>query len=342
MAWGRAPRYCCVNTADRCAHALRDSLFSQAQHDAWGGRCQGTARAPGCGQPLAYARLEDLRSRWALSGMLAASALVAAAVAARIYIFPAPLAGVAFATDRSRTDESTGQVVLEIRRARELTAAAQVRTSFVDGTAKAGVDYEIPGPTAVFQPGQDRARVLVPILPDATLRKGERYFSVVLDNVEGRPRHVAVIAPRQLDTTAQMQVEQMVLNASRLAADIAGYAVKVETMEQLLNELRESRPEFQEFRRQMRDSADNLVRAREAYLQAVHALRTQPPRDVLATIDRLATDLRNRDFKQQSRVLPVLGRQYGELVQGKAADMDRWVRELSQTIDRVAPERPRT
>lgn len=342
MAWGRLTRYCCGNTAGGCTYALADSLFTPARYRAWAGRCQGTAHEPGCGRDLMPGRPEDRRLRYVTSSVVAVAMLAGAAAALRAYVFLPPMAGIAFAADQSRIDDSAGQIVLEIRRASDLQAPAQVRIRFVDGSAKADADYQIPGPSVDFQPGQGQAKVPIPILPDTTLRKRERHFSVVLDNVAGQPRHMVVIAPRPIDATAQVQVEQMVLNASRIAADMAGYVVKAETMEHLLQELRDHKPEFQEFRRQMRDATENLVRAREAYLQAVRVLQTQPPQQVLAAIDRLQADLNERGIRQQSRVLPVLGRQYRELVQGKAADMDRWVQELGQTIERVSPASRKT
>jgi iron-sulfur cluster repair protein YtfE (RIC family) len=139
-----------------------------------------------------------------------------------------------------------------------------------------------------------------------------------------------------------VRLEQMVLGASRIGADIAGFVVKRETMDRLLPELRGHDKEFQEIRQQMRDATDNLVRAREGYLQAVHGLQSQPPQQVLSTIDRLQADLEQRNFMQQARVLPVLARQYRELVDGHSADMDRWTTELGQTIERLPDNSPRT
>jgi hypothetical protein len=88
-------------------------------------------------------------------------------------------------------------------------------------------------------------------------------------------------------------------------------------------------------RRQQRSAADNLVRAREAYLVAVQELKALPPREVLATADRLAADLRERRFRQQADTLPVLGRHLEELLKGKSPDLDRWVTELGATVPRV-------
>jgi hypothetical protein len=335
MVWGRLPRYCCTNITGRCVYSLSDALFSQKQFEAWAGLCKGSDNRPGCGKPLELGKPDDRRFRLIASGMLTALALGSGAVALRTYIFPPPLVDISFASGQSRVDDSAGHVVLEIRRISGQNSRAELMASFVDGTAKAGFDYEIPGQVVVLQPGQTEVQISIPVLPDNTLRKGERHFSVVLDNVLGQPRHSVIIAPKPKDITAQIQIEQMVLTASRIGADIAGLMVKYETMDKLLSDLQGREEEFREFRLQMRDAANNLVRAREAYLQAVRSLQTQPTQQVLDTIERLQTDLRQRNFIQQAQVLPILGRHYRELVDGKSADMDRWVIELGQTIERV-------
>lgn len=335
MAWGRRQRYCCTNVTGHCVYALNDSLFSQKQFDAWEGQCKGTNERPGCGKALKPGRPEDRRHKLIIRSMLVTLALGGGIVALRTYVFPPPLVDISFASDQSRVDDSAGHVVLEIRRISGQNSRVELRTSFVDGTAKAGVDYVIPRQVVVLQPGQTQTRISIPVLPDTTLRKTERHFSVVLDNVLGHPKHSVIIAPKSINVTAQIQIEQMVLTASRIGADIAGLVVKYETMDKLLSDLRGQQEEFREFRLQMRNAADNLVRAREAYLQAVRNLQSQPAQQVLEAIEKLYADLKQRNFIQQAQVLPVLGRHYRELIDRKSADMDRWVSELGRTIERL-------
>ncbi len=335
MAWGRRQQYCCVNVAGQCPHALGDALFTESQFQAWGGNCAGSVDHPGCGQPLQPGLKDDRRLRWALSGIAAISLTTSATLAVQAVFFPAPISDVAFVAAQSRVEDSVGSIVVQIRRTSGQSTRSQVRASFIDGTAKAGVDYQVPAQTFVLNPGETEARIAVPLLPDTTLTRGERHFSLVLDNVLGQPRHTVVIAPKAPDTTATVQIEQLVLTASRIAADIAGFVVKQETMERLLSEFRGRDSEFLEFRQQMRDAGENLVRARESYLQAVRGLQTQPPQQVFATIERMQGELKRKEFHQQARVLPVVRDQFRELMNGKSAEMDRWVNELGKTIDRI-------
>ena len=283
-----------------------------------------------------------LSPSWSPAAALGAVVLLGGGWLLRTHVFPPALVDIAFAQDQSRIDAGAGRVIIEIRRGAMRDSTAQVQARFIDGDAKAGVDFEVPAGLVVLKPGQTEARIAVPILPDTLIGKGERHFSVELANVLGRPRHTVVIAPKPMDTTAQVQLEQMVLGASRIAADIAGLVVKKETAEQLLADFRDNETVFQESQRQMRDAADNLVRAREAYLLAMKGLQTQAPQQVLGTIGRLAPDLERRAFRQQARVLPVMGQQYQELVKGQSIDMDRWVSQLGMTIERIpgAGKRP--
>lgn len=311
-------------------------MFTRAQFDAWGGRC-GTAdgRGKGCGLPLVPAAPQDLRLRLIVMALSATIGGVLLTIALRTYVFPAPLEDIGFSVARTYVDSSAGNIMLEIERSGDASSTVTLRAVFIDGSAKAGEDYVGSGSELLMKPGQPKVRLSIPLLPDRSFRKGERSFSVVLENVLGRPQHSVVIAPPAMNVGAQVQLDHTVLSASRIAADIAGLVVKAETMEQLLAKFRDRPVEFQEYRQQMKDTSENLVRAREAYKQAIEGLRAQPPQQVLAAIDRLTRDLKQRNFRQQAAVLPVMGRQYQELLNGETPDMDRWVQELGQTIPRV-------
>jgi prepilin-type processing-associated H-X9-DG protein len=269
-----------------------------------------------------------------LTGLSAVVGVVLLAVVLRVYVMPPPLENIAFSAAQTRVEEGAGEVVVQIQRTQDLQSDVRVNVAFVDGSAKTGEDYVAPVSGYAMKPAQAQLRLAIPILGDKTFRKGERSFDVVLENVAGRPRHTVVITPVAVSTSARVQLEQAVLNASRIAADIAGFVVKGETMEALLSEFRDRPRDFDEFRQQLKDVSDNLVRAREAYLQSVRVLQAQPPQQVLSVIEQLAADLRQRNFRQQSAVLPVMSRQLQELLAGKTPDMDRWVRELGQTVPR--------
>lgn len=335
MAWGIRRRYCCTNVPARCPHALGDALFSQAQFDRWNGTCRGDADRLGCGAALQTGRADNRRPLWVVASVAAAGLCAGAAVLLRTVVFPPPLEDIGFVASRTTVADTASEVVVSLRRGGGSQTPARLQARFVDGSARSGVDYLAPASTLDFPRGQDQLEIHIPVLRDGNLRRDERHFSVVLDNVLGRPSHTVVIAPPAADPGGRVVLEQSLLSASRIAADIAGLVVKIETMERLLSEFRSDNARFEEMRRQQRSAADNLVRAREAYLRAVQELKALPPRTVLATADRLAVDLRERRFKQQADTLPVLSRHLEELLKGKSPDMDRWVTELGATVPRV-------
>lgn len=293
-------------------------------------------QSKGCGAPLELGQPQDLRLHLIAAGVFVVVIITLVVIALRTYVFPSPLEDIVFSAAQTRVDDSAGIVTLEIKRTRDANSKVTLRAVFIEGSAKAGEDYVGSGSELLIKPGQFNALLSIPLLPDKTFRKGERSFSVVLENVSGRPQHSVVIAPQVISINAQTQLDQTVLSASRIATDIAELVVKVETMKSMRNsaELQGIPQQIQEIRQQIDNFNENLVRAREAYRQAIDGLRTHPPQQVLAAIDRLTSDLKQRNFQQQSAVLPVMGRQYQELLNGKAVDMDRWVRELGQTVPR--------
>jgi len=335
MAFGSVPRYCCTNVAGRCPHALSDVLFSRAQFEQWQGRCGTTDTATGCGRPLAPGKPADRRVPWLLGTAIVAAVLATSAWWLRNEVFPPPIAGIDFALAQTRVSDRAQQVEVELVRNDAADPRVTVVAEVTEATAVAGTDFVAPARSIEFAPGERRKRIAIALLADKTFQRPERFLRLTLVNVKNRPSHTVVIAPDPGDPDKARQIEQMVLTASRIAADIAGFVVKREVLEGLLRDSRAAEPEFDEYRKQLRDTTDNLIRAREAYMQALRSLQTAPPQTVLTTIDRLVGELRGKDFRQQAGVLPPLGRQFRELANGKGPDMDRWVIELGASIPRV-------
>lgn len=335
MGWGRRPRYCCTNVRAGCRHALEDRLFSQAQFKQWGGVCRGNAVAAGCGNPLLPGRPEDRRLPWLAAGTGLAAALVGVSWMLRTWVFPPPLQHISFAGSRTTVVDTAGQASVALRRSDGASAAARLQARFVDGSARAGEDYLASASTIELPAGQQQVVIQIPVLRDGSFRKRERHFSVVLENVDGKPTHTVVITPPTTEPGGRVVIEQSVLSASRVAADVAALVVKVEAMERLMSAYRGDAEKFKEARMQHRSAADNLTRAREAYLRAMQDLRAQPPQEVLSMVDRLAGELRERRLKQQADVLPVVGRHLQELLGNKSPDMDRWIAEIGATVPRV-------
>lgn len=333
-AWTRT-RYWCANVSGRCAHALADTPFTQYQFGSWHGLCGGGLGGNGCGQPLIAGEALDLRSRWSAIGvaMLVVVSLIGWLL--RTQVFPPPLERVAFAVAETRVDDGRGSLTIEVVRDAALDRRVEVLCQSVDGTAKAGQDFQAVTNRLVFEPGERSKAITITLLPDPISQKAERHFAVMLPNVLDEPRHVVVIAPKPVDRSAQLQAEQMVMMASRTAIDIASLAVKRQVLDELMMASRDDATGFRAYKQQLADVEGNLVRAREGYAQALRDLRTHQPTLVLSTMDRLREDLARKSFVQQSRAMGVMKQQFAELLQHDTMDLDRWVQDLGKIVPRV-------
>lgn len=338
-------RYWCVNDTGRCPHALADTPFSQAQFDVWRGVCGGVDNVPGCGKQLAIGAPHDPRPRAMAIGAVLLVVGMPLTWVVRTQVFPPPLEHIAFLETQTRANDSQGKVVIDVVRDSALGQRAEIIMRTVDGSAKAGQDYRPVSSSLVFQPGEQRKSVPVALLPDPTQMKAERHFELVLNNVVGEPRHLVVIAPKTVDRSQQLQAEQAVMAASRIAVDIAQYVVTRDLTDELMSGSRSNAASFRLYKQQLAEIDGNLVRAREAYGRALSELQSYQPTFVLNTMDRVAADLARKSFVQQSLATGVMKRQFTELLAHKTMDLDQWVIDLGKTAPRlpgVGGNRPST
>jgi len=328
--WMRT-RYYCNNTTGLCKFALGDIPFSKSEFEKSAGSCRGRA-ADGCGQALISGDPQDLRPR-IFAAVLATVALAAClGWLARTYVFPPPLQHVAFTGAESSVDDKVGTLELKIVRDSNLDQRIAVEIGSTDGTAKAGLDYQPVSGSITFERGE-RAKVIeLSVLPDQTLEKGPRSFTVTLLNVQGEPHHIVRIGPRVVDRSERLQAEQMILSASRIAADIAGLMVKRRVLLQMATDRSATPAVVAEYKKQFIDMQDNLSRAREGYADAMRELQKFDTTLVLPTMDHVRDDLAKRTFGQQSRALDIMKLQFKELSSGQPMDMDRWVSELERAV----------
>lgn len=338
-------RYWCVNLDGRCTHALADTPFSQAQFSAWHGACGGLGNVSGCGKPLAAGAADNPRPRAAAIGAALLVAGLPLGWLLRTQVFPPPLESIAFSAIQTRAIDSQGNVVIEVVRDKAAGQRAEVALQTIDGTAKAGQDYQPVSKPLVFEPGEQRKSVPVTLLPDPTQLKAERHFELVLNNVVGVPRHLVVIGPKAVERSQQVQAEQAVMAASRIAVDIAQYVVGRELADELMSGSRNDTASYRLYKQQLAEIDGNLVRAREAYGRALAELQSFPPTYVLTTMDKVAVDLARKSFEQQSLATGVMKQQFSELLAQKTMDLDRWVVDLGKTAPRlpgVGSKRPST
>jgi hypothetical protein len=74
--------------------------------------------------------------------------------------------GIEFENASVSINEESGQLVLGIRRQDDSTESATVNFATVDGTARAGEDYEAVAGMLTFASGQNRKEIMVPISND--------------------------------------------------------------------------------------------------------------------------------------------------------------------------------
>ena len=333
----RRPRYYC-NNVNGCPYARKDTPFTERAFKKFKGHCKGHSN-DGCGSRLKLGDPQDLRARRIVTLTAIAAAALGTAWLARTVLFPPPLTHIAFATSETTTDDQAGLVSLQIVRSADLNRRVRVELASEDGTAKAGEDYGAIRRELTFEPGERNKTLQLSVLPDRTFEKTARYFTLTLLNVTGEPQQVVRIAPHQVPHSEELEAEQAVLAASRIAADIAGLMVKRRVLVDLVTQRTSFRDEVEEYKRQLIDIQDNLSRARESYLEAMRNLQTHQAALVMRTLDRVHTDLVKKDFGQQARALEILKGQFTELANTQDMDMDRWVKELEAAVPR--PEEPK-
>jgi|GEM_PF-5508879 len=327
-------RYYCNNTHASCRYARRDIPFSEQEFRKFDGRCCGK-NGDGCGQALVAGQPLDLRPRWAAIGFASLVVALGLGWGIRTFFFPPPIEGVAFAVTETRVDNGKGLLSLEVVRKTGLEQRVTIGYKSIDGTAKAGEDFEAVQSSVIFESGESRKVASVTLLPDLTQQKEERHFSLILTNVIGEPKHVVFIVPRQVDRSQQLQAEQTVLSASRVAADIGGFMVKRRVLDELLYSNRASNAEFRAYKQQLMDVQNNLSRAREGYAQHMRSLQTFQAAIVLKAMDRISEELNQKTFDQQSQAMKVMKRQFTELLNRKSMDMDRWADELATIVPQI-------
>jgi hypothetical protein len=136
--------------------------------------------------------------------------------------------------------------------------------------------------------------------------------------------------------------EQSIRAISLVAKDIADFVVTKRMIDLGIEASRDRPGEFAEFKQSLTVVSGNLTRARESYLQSLRDLQALQANTVLAAIDRVATELEQKQAAQQAKAVVVMRAHFKELLQRRQPDMDRWADELSNVIPKVEPTAKRT
>lgn len=342
MAVLRRRRYWCTNRG-RCAYAKANHVFGQADYVRHAGRC--VVGRHGCGAALQ--RGEDLD----LLPYALGAALFAAGTAALVVtvtptlrdwhdrLWPPPLEHVHFVQVQSDVNDGAA-LVIEVRRDALLATAVDVDYATSDGSATDGSDYVGAHGRLHFAIGERSAWLPLTLLPDASYQKPPRHFTLTLVNVAGRPSHRVTITAGPAGPAERASVEALALAASRVAKDIADLRMKQHVADEMMEASRADAGAYAAFRNRLAAASGDLNRARERYLHELDALRQLPPGLVLDAADMIAARFERDGFAQQAGAARVMKRHLRELIDGRAAEMDRWAQELMDVIPRVG-EKPR-
>ena len=330
-------RYYCINDSGGCHYCINDVPFTPDQARENGGRCRGREPA-GCREFLVEGDPEDLRFLWATACLVFGLFVLGTAWVVRTWIFPPPLEHVAFDPAEVHAEDSVGLVRVTVVRSGDLNSRIQVRYASEDGSAKADEDYESVQNTVIFEPGENRKAIPVRLLPDPTLRKEPRYFTLTLLNVEQLPRGTVYIEPRRSDQTAEKLAEQAIKLASATALDVADNMIKLDQVSNILAHPTLLTPVLTRKYQEQRDSIQgNLTRSRESYLQQLGNLQGFRAPLVMHALDEVHAFLASSGHDQQAQAVERIRSHFAQFQQTHNVDMDRWAQDLKGIIPRAHP-----
>jgi len=338
MPGGLKNRYFCTNVSG-CSYAQGDVPFSEDFFKRHMGVCRGPNN-DGCGEILRRGDPLDTRGKWLAIGIAAFLGFTGVGWIVQRTFFPQPIEHVAFVAHESRTQDAAALLGIEVTRELGVADRAVIQFESIDGTAKAGQDYESIQGRLTFEPGERKKTLAITIFPDSTFQKTERHFTVVLTNVAGLPRHVVFIDQRKVDLTLKTQAEQVVRAASVIAKDIADNIVKQRVITDLLSASRQEAASFRMYQEELQIAQGNLGRARESYAQFFRDMHAMQPRTILQAMDSIGSNLDHQGFKQQAQATIIMKRQFEEYLSRKAMNMDQWAIELSTVVPRMTTGKP--
>ncbi|QSN63510.1 Calx-beta domain-containing protein [Caballeronia sp. M1242] len=324
MTPGLRRRWYCSNVVG-CARARSDEPF-------WERDLKQGVICSQCGQSLVEGKPIDVRARRIAVGAAVAVTAVLVVWALKAIFFPTPLQYVDFAQHETRVQQNGITLTLPVVRSRDVNRRETVRFSTVDGTAKAGVNYEAAQGELVFEPGETSRDVRITVLPGSGRLKSDLYFNLILVNVANKPHQVVIIEEPKIIDTLAAQAERVVRAASVVAKDIADAVVREHVVTRLLSASRADPAAFERYQNALQVIQGNLRRSRESYEQSFRDMRGIQPRAVMEAMDRVSDNQNRNGFVQQARATAIMKRQFDEYLSDGNMDMDRWANELSSVV----------
>jgi hypothetical protein len=331
MGIGEKKRYYCVNV-DECQYARADHIYSAPYFRQHAGHCHGENN-DGCGKELKADSI-NLWPRWLAAAFLIVCIAGGLIFAVQRVFFPSPVKGVSFAAQDVRATETGGDFPIIVNRAGTSAEPVVIEYQSVDGTARAGEQYQAIQGKLVFAAGEHSKTLHVVVLPASGALKPGLYFSIQLRNVEGAPQQMVYIDESKARQTESAQAEQTVRNVSVIAMDIADLMVRERVTDTMLEANRQNVDAFKRYEDRMHVLHGDLQRARERYEDSFRQMQSSSAQILQEAMDKVSADLARQGFAQQSKATDIMKRQFTEFLANKTFDMDRWANELSTVIPR--------
>ncbi len=285
-----------------------------------------------CGGPLQPAKTELL----VVPGLLWLIVLAGLMLLLKQQMFPTLLNNVRFSTTVTKVAEAAG--VVEINLELSVPAATDLTVTYntEDGTALAGKDYEKTSGVIYFPKGKKEQKVVVSLLPDRNAREPHESFYIVLNNVEGLPRHTVMIEEEGVNKDLLEKSEVVVASLSTLAADIANDMATIRMLHDYLTSTKEPAAELVQRYNNINNS---ILSARDRYVILFNDASQLDPEVVRLSIENRVAALERQGYEHQLTATLLMQQQLEEYLELKIPSVDRWMKELGELVKIPTPDK---
>lgn len=329
-------RFYCNNTS-HCSNAYNDYIYNKKYYKKNEGICRK------CGKPLI-----EGEAKWNFFPIFSVIALVLIIGISAPYIYnkinPKPLAGFLFERPFSTVTEQETAITVTVLRQNNLNKKVFVRYRTESGTAKGGEDFNVENGQIIFQPGEKKQGIVIPIISDLDFLEGREVFNIQLVNVEGLPKHKVIIQNSSRDESGFEEADAFVGQISVIAMDIAEYTVEKETLKSIINsESISSNPDLfimRRYKKTYNDIDSSLVSARDRYIQLIIKLKKTNHSIVFRSINDKIDSLKRQGYYQQQRATIVMKEHLLSFIKTNELEMKIWTEYLSSAIPKPKIDRP--
>lgn len=329
-------RFYCINTS-QCSNAYKDYIYSKSYYKKNEGICRK------CGKPLIEGEL-----KWNFPPIFSVIALLIIIGISAPYIYnkinPKPLVGIGFKSPLSTVTEQETAITVTVERQNNLNEKVFVYYHTESGTAKAGEDFSAEEGQIIFQPGEKKQEIVIPIISDLEFLESREVFNIQLVNVEGLPKHKVIIQNASREESVLKEADAIVRAISVVAMDIAEYYVKKESISIVIESesmsLSSTQSEIDRFIKVYKDHDSNLTRSRERYIQLLKDLEKIERPAVIRSIDNWTESLERQGFDQQRKATVVMKEHLVFFLNTRSLEMKTWVEKLANVIPKPKTDSP--